>query len=305
MAKSSPTGRARSPMMVWHHLRPDVPGLALSRAWAGTKAIAATDEAIGMLDNTRTDGLEHLFRWRAPSLHGRRPPSRSCCRVTGRHRRGPRQTPSFCDPSCASAPPRQRDSLSHGGRCRGQLTAANCSRPHSGRTGTGLRRRAMNDLALVAVLPLRPVAPVTTTRRKTPLCSSRPTRTTCSSPRPTGPTAAVSGFRTGGSPARRAHVRRRPEPGDHATGDRGPQGHRAPARSSERRQYSSDAARSPRGSQPTTATSWPATARNLKNLSGESSQSVTSGSSVRLAIARPADAAHSVPLTADLPDRRS
>ena len=39
--------------------------LALSRLGRHDEALVASDEAISMLDNTRTDGLEHIFRWRA------------------------------------------------------------------------------------------------------------------------------------------------------------------------------------------------------------------------------------------------
>ena len=65
MAKSSTDWARKMPMMVGIIYGLTFQGLALSRLGRHEEAIAATDEAIGMLDNTRTDGLEHLFRWRA------------------------------------------------------------------------------------------------------------------------------------------------------------------------------------------------------------------------------------------------
>jgi hypothetical protein len=53
------------PMMVGIIYGLTFQGLALSRMGRHDEAIAASDEAISLLDNTRTDGLEHLFRWRA------------------------------------------------------------------------------------------------------------------------------------------------------------------------------------------------------------------------------------------------
>jgi len=65
MAKSSTEWARKMPMMVGIIYGLTFQGLALSRLGRHDEAIAASDEAIGMLDNTRTDGLEHLFRWRA------------------------------------------------------------------------------------------------------------------------------------------------------------------------------------------------------------------------------------------------
>src|SRR6185436_13602533 len=65
MAKSSTEWARKMPMMVGIIYGLTFQGLALSRLGRHDEAIAASDEAIGMLDNTRTDGLEHLYRWRA------------------------------------------------------------------------------------------------------------------------------------------------------------------------------------------------------------------------------------------------
>jgi tetratricopeptide (TPR) repeat protein len=65
MAKSSTEWARKMPMMVGIIYGLTFQGLAFSRMGRHDEAIAATDEAINMLDNTRTDGLEHLFRWRA------------------------------------------------------------------------------------------------------------------------------------------------------------------------------------------------------------------------------------------------
>ncbi len=65
MAKSSTEWARKMPMMVGIIYGLTFQALALSRLGRHDEAIAASDEAINMLDNTRTDGLEHLFRWRA------------------------------------------------------------------------------------------------------------------------------------------------------------------------------------------------------------------------------------------------
>ena len=55
----------KMPMMVGIIYGLTFQGLALSLLGRHDDAIAASDEAISMLDDTRTDGVEHLFRWRA------------------------------------------------------------------------------------------------------------------------------------------------------------------------------------------------------------------------------------------------
>jgi len=42
--------------------------LALSRLGRHDEAVAASDEAIATIDGPRTDGIEHLLRWRASVL---------------------------------------------------------------------------------------------------------------------------------------------------------------------------------------------------------------------------------------------
>jgi predicted negative regulator of RcsB-dependent stress response len=42
--------------------------LALSRLGRHAEAVTASDEALKLLENMRTDGTEHLFRWRAEVL---------------------------------------------------------------------------------------------------------------------------------------------------------------------------------------------------------------------------------------------
>jgi tetratricopeptide (TPR) repeat protein len=65
MAKSSTEWARKIPMLVGIIYGLTFQALALSRMGRHDEAIAKSDEAIGLLDNTRTDGLEHLFRWRA------------------------------------------------------------------------------------------------------------------------------------------------------------------------------------------------------------------------------------------------
>jgi tetratricopeptide (TPR) repeat protein len=65
MAKSATEWARKMPMMVGIIYGLTFQALALSRMGRHDEAIAASDEAIGLLDNTRTDGVEHIFRWRA------------------------------------------------------------------------------------------------------------------------------------------------------------------------------------------------------------------------------------------------
>ncbi|HEU4614833.1 MAG TPA: tetratricopeptide repeat protein, partial [Kofleriaceae bacterium] len=65
MARSSTEWARKMPMMVGIIYGLTFQALALSRLGRHDEAIVASDEAISLLDNTRTDGLEHLFRWRA------------------------------------------------------------------------------------------------------------------------------------------------------------------------------------------------------------------------------------------------
>jgi hypothetical protein len=65
MARSSTEWARKMPMMVGIIYGLTFQALALSRLGRHDEAIAASDEAIGLLDITRTDGVEHIFRWRA------------------------------------------------------------------------------------------------------------------------------------------------------------------------------------------------------------------------------------------------
>jgi tetratricopeptide (TPR) repeat protein len=68
MAKSSTEWARKMPMMVGIIYGLTFQALALSKLGRHDEAVAASDEAYGMLDGTRTDGLEHIFRWRAEVL---------------------------------------------------------------------------------------------------------------------------------------------------------------------------------------------------------------------------------------------
>jgi eukaryotic-like serine/threonine-protein kinase len=65
MAKSSTEWARKMPMMVGIIYGLTFQALALSRLGRHEEAILASDEAISLLDATRTDGVEHIFRWRA------------------------------------------------------------------------------------------------------------------------------------------------------------------------------------------------------------------------------------------------
>ena len=65
MARSSTEWARKMPMMVGIIHGLSFQALALSRLGRHDEAVAASDEAIGLLDNARADGIEHLFRWRA------------------------------------------------------------------------------------------------------------------------------------------------------------------------------------------------------------------------------------------------
>jgi hypothetical protein len=58
----------KMPMMVGIIYGLTFQGLALSRMGRHEEAVAATDEAMRLLETTRTDGVEHLLRWRAEVL---------------------------------------------------------------------------------------------------------------------------------------------------------------------------------------------------------------------------------------------
>jgi tetratricopeptide (TPR) repeat protein len=68
MAKSATEWARKMPMMVGIIYGLTFQSLALSRLGRHDEAVARSDEAISMLDATRTDGIEHLFRWRAAVL---------------------------------------------------------------------------------------------------------------------------------------------------------------------------------------------------------------------------------------------
>jgi predicted ATPase len=68
MAKSSTEWARKMPMMVGIIYGLTFQGLALSRMGRHDEAISLTDEAATLLETTRTDGVEHLLRWRAEIL---------------------------------------------------------------------------------------------------------------------------------------------------------------------------------------------------------------------------------------------
>jgi serine/threonine protein kinase/tetratricopeptide (TPR) repeat protein len=68
IAKSSTEWARKMPMMVGIIYGLTIQALALSRLGRHAEAVAASDEATKLLDETRTDGLEHLLRWRAEVL---------------------------------------------------------------------------------------------------------------------------------------------------------------------------------------------------------------------------------------------
>ena len=68
MAKSSTEWARKMPMMVGIIYGLTFQSLALSRLGRHADAVARSDEALDLLDTTRTDGLEHIFRWRASVL---------------------------------------------------------------------------------------------------------------------------------------------------------------------------------------------------------------------------------------------
>jgi tetratricopeptide (TPR) repeat protein len=68
MAKSSTEWARKMPMMVGIIYGLTFQALALSRLARHDEAVAASDEAVSLLDTTRTDGVEHVFRWRAQIL---------------------------------------------------------------------------------------------------------------------------------------------------------------------------------------------------------------------------------------------
>jgi tetratricopeptide (TPR) repeat protein len=65
LSKSSTEWARKMPMMVGIIYGLTFQALALSRLGRHEEAILASDEAISLLDATRTDGVEHIFRWRA------------------------------------------------------------------------------------------------------------------------------------------------------------------------------------------------------------------------------------------------
>jgi eukaryotic-like serine/threonine-protein kinase len=65
MAKSSTEWARKMPMLVGIIHGLTFQALALSRLGRHGEAIAASDEAIALLDSARTDGVEHIYRWRA------------------------------------------------------------------------------------------------------------------------------------------------------------------------------------------------------------------------------------------------
>ena len=65
MAKSSTEWARKMPMMVGIIYGLTFQALALSRMGRHDEAIKASDEAVTLLEGTRTDGVEHIYRWRA------------------------------------------------------------------------------------------------------------------------------------------------------------------------------------------------------------------------------------------------
>jgi predicted RNA polymerase sigma factor len=68
MARSSTEWARKMPMLVGIIYGLSFQAMALSRMGRHDEAMKASDEAIAMLDGARTDGLEHIFRWRAEVL---------------------------------------------------------------------------------------------------------------------------------------------------------------------------------------------------------------------------------------------
>jgi tetratricopeptide (TPR) repeat protein len=68
MAKSSTEWARKVPMLVGIIYGLTFQALALSRLGRHDEAVAASDESIQLLDGTRTDGTEHILRWRAEVL---------------------------------------------------------------------------------------------------------------------------------------------------------------------------------------------------------------------------------------------
>jgi tetratricopeptide (TPR) repeat protein len=70
MARSATDWARKMPMAVGILYGLAFQALALSKLGRHAEAVAASDEAIKMLDGTRTDGVEHIYRWRAEVLAG-------------------------------------------------------------------------------------------------------------------------------------------------------------------------------------------------------------------------------------------
>jgi tetratricopeptide (TPR) repeat protein len=68
MAKSATEWARKMPMLVGIIYGLTFQSLALSKLGRHDEAIARSDEALNLLDTTRTDGLEHIFRWRSSVL---------------------------------------------------------------------------------------------------------------------------------------------------------------------------------------------------------------------------------------------
>jgi serine/threonine protein kinase/tetratricopeptide (TPR) repeat protein len=68
MAKSSTEWARKMPMQVGIVYGLTFQGLALSKLGDHEGALAASNEAVSMLEGTRTDGVEHIFRWRSQIL---------------------------------------------------------------------------------------------------------------------------------------------------------------------------------------------------------------------------------------------
>src|SRR5205085_1789501 len=68
MARSSTEWARKMPMMVGIVYGLTFQALALSRLGRHDDAVLASDEAADLLAKTRTDGVEHLLRWRAEVL---------------------------------------------------------------------------------------------------------------------------------------------------------------------------------------------------------------------------------------------
>jgi serine/threonine protein kinase/tetratricopeptide (TPR) repeat protein len=68
MLRSATEWARKMPMMVGIIYGLTFQGLALSRMGRHAEAVAATDEAMRLLETTRIDGVEHVLRWRAEVL---------------------------------------------------------------------------------------------------------------------------------------------------------------------------------------------------------------------------------------------